>query len=106
MVLGRLYGEGVFRKCGLPYTPGGLAPLFAARARTPTGEPAASAAGGDGGHELLGVLVLDVGRTVDHAVARVVVHEAERHLVECSLDRRDLRQDLDAACRCRMTGSR
>ena len=51
---------------------------------------------GDGGHQLLGALLLDLRGAADHAVAGVVVHEAERDLVERGLDRGDLRQDVDA----------
>ena len=62
----------------------------------PRGSLAAPHQAGDGGDELLGALFLEVRGPVDDAVAGVVVHQAERDLVERSLDRRDLGQHVDA----------
>src|SRR3712207_8707830 len=51
----------------------------------------------DGRHQLGGVLVrVAAGVPADDAVGGVVVEQPERDLVERRLDRRDLRDDVDA----------
>ena len=50
----------------------------------------------DGGHQLLGHLFLLVALGPRHAMARVVVEQPERHLVQRGLDRADLGEHVDA----------
>src|SRR5215210_7766601 len=51
----------------------------------------------DGAHHLVGQLLRGPGAVaLDDAVLHVLVEQAERHLVECGLDRADLRQHVDA----------
>ena len=57
---------------------------------------AASEEPADGGHHLLGPLVLLVGLGADHARVRVAVEQAERDLVERGLRGADLGEDVDA----------
>ena len=62
----------------------------------PPGGSAAAHHAADGCHQLLGALFLLRVRTAHDAVVRVVVEQAEGHLVERGLSSADLRQDVDA----------
>src|SRR3954452_23422033 len=94
---------GIARSRGEGRRPRGNGYALDARRRYPTArrrrKRAPSAAAHeppDRGHELLGAVVLLRLGALDHAVAGVVVEEAERDLVERRLDGGDLGQDVDA----------
>jgi hypothetical protein len=68
----------------------------AASVRVDAGPLAAAHEPPDRRHELVRAVLLLVLGAVDDAVAGVLVHEAERDLVQRGLDRADLREDVDA----------
>src|SRR4051812_11586557 len=83
---------------GPPMGERGRRTLSLAPRRTQTRRSGSAAAHepADGRHQLAGPRVLLGVRPIDDAVARVVVEEPERDLVERRLHRGDLRHDVDA----------
>src|SRR5512132_1733437 len=67
-----------------------LAITSATRPSAPAHEPP------DGGHKLVGAVDALLALGAHHAMARVVVEQAERNLVHCGLDRADLGEHVDA----------